>query len=146
MTEPRQLRLGWEVGDPGAPVANAPRGPVGPAGRAVLEYLRDHDEIGPAMAGRILHALKLGGRTTCGIGARGGPYTQAHPARNRVACCSYATQDGWLVLTRLEGRGLVEKVGRGRYVPVTRGHGMADSQSPTEEPTGMPATLEADGA
>lgn len=100
--------------DPGDALAsNRPSGPIGPVGRAILLYLRDHDEISPIEAGRICHDLRHRSRgySGCGVGAK-------TIGDRSAACCAYASADGGEALKRLLRNGYVERIERGLYRPV----------------------------
>ena len=82
--------------------------PLSGSQRAILRTIRALGELRSSEAGLMMH------------GARGwcapfhAPYA---PTPDRLGCCEYGATDGAAAMRRLERRGLVERVGRGRWVP-----------------------------
>jgi DNA-directed RNA polymerase specialized sigma24 family protein len=73
--------------------------------RLVLAYVRQRDEVRPWEIGKLMHA----GRET------GCPARSEHVSSRHLACCAHGSADGNDALRRLERRGLVERLGWGRW-------------------------------
>jgi transposase len=78
--------------------------PLSERQREILRFVRARDVVRTYEVGTMMHAGREGG---C---ARGFPDGQWH-----LGCCPYAPNDGCDAMNRLLARGLVERVGRGRW-------------------------------
>lgn len=79
--------------------------PFGGRQRAVLRQLGYQRELRTVEAGVVVHR----DRGKCGLGKRG------HLQSRGIGCCAYCHADGLAVLHRLEKRGVVAHVARGKW-------------------------------
>lgn len=79
--------------------------PFGARQRAVLRQLGFQRELRTVEAGVEVHR----DRGRCGLGKKG------HLQSRGIGCCAYCHADGLAVMLRLEKRGVVSHVGRGKW-------------------------------
>jgi hypothetical protein len=87
-----------------SPLNPPPARGLGRAHREILRVARERDGISPGMAGRIIHLH----RSYMGCGSGEG------------ACCAGAVEDGERALKRLRTKGLMARVHRDSWIPISR--------------------------